>query len=177
MVCRAGPVCPAAGRQQPFSTGRLVPLCRAGACTRRRAALPTTTGVGAGIDAMTSLARRRTLPTTTGVGAGIPDGPGWGAQKGRRPPPRDGVGTAALRLTPWRLRHLRMALWDDWGVRAVRGAGISPAAAGGSFAPCAGRPGALPPGPLRFFEKNRVKLLSFFTRRGAPYRDGGTWSS
>ena len=28
------------------------------------------------------------------------------------------------------LRHLRMALWDDREFRAVRGAGISPAAAG-----------------------------------------------
>ncbi len=40
----------------------------------------------------------------------------------RRPPSttRDGVGTAALRLTPWGLRHLRMALWTI-----------------GDFAPCA----------------------------------------
>ena len=37
------------------------------------------------------------------------------------------------------LRHLRMALWDDGGVRAVRGAGISPAAAGGCFAGCGQR--------------------------------------
>ena len=44
---------------------------------------------------------------------------------------------------------------------ALERLGISPAAAGGSFAPCAGRPGALPPGPLRFFEKNRVKLFMF----------------
>ena len=44
---------------------------------------------------------------------------------------RHGVGTAALRLTPWGLRHLRMALWDAGGV--------SPAAAGGCFAPCAAR--------------------------------------
>ena len=69
---------------------RYVPPCRAGACPRRHAA----------------------LLTTTDVGAGIPDGPGrnavrarqgcralrWGVPKGRRPPPRDGVGTAALRL-------------------------------------------------------------------------------
>ena len=38
--------------------------------------------------------------------------------------------------------------------------GVSPVATGGRFAPCEARPGALPPGPLRFFEKNRVKLLS-----------------
>ena len=102
--------------------------------------------------------RRAALPSTTGVGAGIPDGPGWGAvwarqgcralrwgvQKGRRPTTRDGVGTAALRLTPWGLRHLRMALWDDWVFRAVRGAGISLAAASGYFAPCEARPKALP---------------------------------
>ena len=50
----------------------------------------------------------------------------------KRPPSttRDGVGTAALRHTPRGLRHLRMALWDDGGFRAVRGAGVSPAAAG-----------------------------------------------
>ena len=49
----------------------------------------------------------------------------------KRPPSttRNGVGTAALRLTPWGLRHLRMALWDDGGFRAVRGAGVSLAAA------------------------------------------------
>ena len=49
----------------------------------------------------------------------------------KRPPSttRYGVGTAALRLTPWGLRHLRMALWDDGGFRAVRGAGVSLAAA------------------------------------------------
>ena len=63
--------------------------------------------------------------------------------KGRRPPPADGVGTAALGLTPRGLRHLRMALWDDWGFRplrragfrAVRGAGVSLAAASGEFRP------------------------------------------
>ncbi len=49
---------------------------------------------------------------------------------------RHGVGTAALRLTPWGLRHLRMALWDAGGVsrRARRG----------YFARCDGRPKALP---------------------------------
>ena len=84
----------------------------------------------------------------------------------KRPPSatRDGVGTAALGLTPQGLRHLRMALWDDGGFRPVRGAGVSPAAAGGNFAPCEARPGALPPGPLRFFEKNRVKLLTLGVR-------------
>ena len=72
----------------------------------------------------------------------------------RRPPSatRYGVGPVAL-------RHCRgncaICGWL-WGRL-----GISPAAAGGSFAPCAGRPGALPPGPLRFFEKNRVKLFMF----------------
>ena len=40
-----------------YRTGRYNPPCRAGACPRRCAA----------------------LPTTIGVGAGIPDGPGWGA--------------------------------------------------------------------------------------------------
>ena len=50
----------------------------------------------------------------------------------KRPPSatRDGVGTAALRLTPWGLRPLRRTLWDDGVFRAVRGAGVSPAAAG-----------------------------------------------
>ena len=38
--------------------------------------------------------------------------------------------------------------------------GISRRARRGYFARCGGRPGAPPPGPLRFFEKNRVKLLN-----------------
>ena len=38
-------------------------------------------------------------------------------------------GNGGLRLCRG-LRHLRMALWDDGGFRAVRGAGISPAATG-----------------------------------------------
>ena len=55
---------------------------------------------------------------------------------------------------------------DAWGFRPLRPAGISPRARGGCFARCGGRPGALPPGPLRFFEKNRVKLLTLgFTTR------------
>ena len=33
-------LCAATGRQSPFSTGRLVPLCRAGACPRRRQGVP-----------------------------------------------------------------------------------------------------------------------------------------
>ena len=141
---RAGPVCPAAGRHVPVSAGRWIPPRRAGACPRRRDA-PANIQI---------------------VGAGILDGPGWGAlwarqgcralrwgvQKGRRPPPADGVGTAALRHTPRRLRHLRMAPWTigDFApcaarvFRWLRPAGISPVATGGSFAPCAGRPGALP---------------------------------
>ena len=45
-------------------------------------------------------------------------------KEGRRPPPADGVGTAALGLTPRGLRHLRMALWDDWGFRPLRRAGV-----------------------------------------------------
>ena len=49
---------------------------------------------------------------------------------------------------------------DDWGFRAVCGAGVSLAAASGYFARCGGRPGLCPWTP-RFFEKNRVKLLSF----------------
>ena len=39
------------------------------------------------------------------------------------------------------------------GFRPLRWAGVSLAAASGCFAPCEARPGALPPGPLRFFEK------------------------
>ena len=52
-------------------------------------------------------------------------------------------GDGGLRLCRG-LRHLRMALWDDGGFRAVRGAGVSLAAASGSFARCGGRPEALP---------------------------------
>ena len=183
MERRAGPACPAAGMHLLVSTGRLVPPCRAGACLRRCAA----------------------LPTTTGVGAGIPDGPGWGAvwarqgcralrqccaaphharcgtfqstasavttllhvslfhltlTKGRRPPPADGVGTAALGLTPRRLRHLRMALWTigDFApcaarvFRWLRPAGISPVATGDrGFAP----------GPHNFFVKKLSKNFIF----------------
>ena len=43
--------------------------------------------------------------------------------------------------------------------RPLRRAGVSRRARRGCFAGCGQRPGALPPGPLRFFEKNRVKLL------------------
>ena len=42
-------------------------------------------------------------------------------------------------LTPQGFRHLRMAVWEDREFRAVRGAGVSPAAASGSFARCDGR--------------------------------------
>ena len=76
---------------------------------------------------------------------------GWGLRPSALPgvaPSADGA------LDDWGFRWLRPA-----GFRAVRGAGVSPVATGGSFARCGGRPGALPPGPLRFFEKNRVKLL------------------
>ena len=48
--------------------------------------------------------------------------------------------------------------WDDRGFRPLRRAGVSLAAASGSFAPCAARPGRCPWTP-RFFEKNRVKLF------------------
>ena len=40
---------------------------------------------------------------------------------------------------PRGFRPLRRTVWDDWGVRAVRGAGVSLAAASGSFARCDGR--------------------------------------
>ena len=40
---------------------------------------------------------------------------------------------------PRRFRPLRRTVWDDRGFRAVRGAGVSLAAASGYFAPCAGR--------------------------------------
>ena len=58
-------------------------------------------------------------------------------------------GDGGLRLRRG-LRHLRMALWDAWGV--------SPAAAGGCFAPCAARPGRCPWTP-RFFEKKSSKTF------------------
>ena len=97
---------------------------------------------------------RHTPPTAFNVGAGIPDGPGrqcyagasrmprptdgW-YKKGRRPPPADGVGTAALRHTPRGLRHLRMALWNAGVFRPLRRAGVSRRARRGSFARCDGR--------------------------------------
>ena len=62
------------------------------------------------------------------------------------------AGAAARTMAVGRgLRHLRMALWDDGGFRAVRGAGVSPVATGDrGFAP----------GPQNFFEKKFSK--SFF---------------
>ena len=170
-VRRAGPVCPAAGRHCRFlladgfhpvgrhcrffcaliastpwgwhcrSSARCMLLPReAGACPRRCAATYL-----CGTFSIDRVSGHHTSSLFT-----IP------SYFDKRPPSatRDGVGTAALGLTPQGLRHLRMALWDDGGFRPVRGAGVSPAAAGGNFAPCEARPGALPPGPLQFFEKN-----------------------
>ena len=72
----------------------------------------------------------------------------------KRPPSatRDGVGTAALRLCRgdcaicgWRFRTIGdFARCGGREFRAVRGAGVSLAAASGSFARCGGRPKALP---------------------------------
>ncbi len=161
MERRAGPACPAAGTSHRYPVYRWVPLRRAGACPRRCAA----------------------LPITTGVGAGIPDGPGWGAvwarqgcralrwgvQKGRRPPPRDGVGTAALRLRrgDCAICGWRFGTMGDFApcaarvFRPLRRAGISLAAASDQRL-CLWKP--------RFFEKNRVKLLMF-----GAVRDGGAY--
>ena len=71
-------------------------------------------------------------------------------------------GDGGLRLRRG-LRHLRMALWTLGVLRPLRRAGVSLAAASGNFARCDGRPGLCPWTP-RFFEKNRVKLLSFYSR-------------
>ena len=144
--------------------------------------------------------RRAALPATTGVGAGIPDGPGWGAAsltapdgvrcgrvKDATPYERDGLPCvvcwavtssdavrhkAAVRHPLWGgdgglrlrrgLRHLRMALWTTGVFRAVRGAGVSPVATGGCFAGCGQREfrplrratGALPLDPTIFSRKN-----------------------
>ena len=88
--CRAGPACPAAGTSHQYPVYRWVPLRRAGACPRRRAVLPTTTGVGAGIPDGPRMG--------CGVGASRMPRPTEGRTK--RPPSttRHGVGTAALRL-------------------------------------------------------------------------------
>ena len=93
--------------------------------------------------------RRAALPSTTGVGAGIPDGPGWGAvwarqgcrvlrrgvQKGRRPPPAMGWGRRpygfAVGIAPVATGDL-----GRWG--------SSPRARRGCFARCGQRPKALP---------------------------------
>ena len=71
-------------------------------------------------------------------------------------------GDGGLRLRRG-LRHLRMALWTIGVFRWLRPAGISRRARRGCFARCDGRPGLCPWTP-RFFEKNRVKLLSFYSR-------------
>ena len=92
--CRAGPMCPAAGRHVPFSAGRWVPPRRAGACPRRRWGIPGTLLV---------------------------DGP--------RRPPRGGGGADH---GPWPgIAPSADGALGRWG--------ISPAAAGGCFAPCAAR--------------------------------------
>ena len=126
---------------------------------------------------------RYTPPTAANVGAGIPDGPGRQCYAGasRMPRPTDGwYKKAAVRhpLTGWgrrpcgiRRRDCAICGWrfgtlgcfarcGERVFRAVRGAGVSPVATGGYFAPCAGRPELCLWTP-RFFEKNRVKLLMF----------------
>ena len=85
-----------------------------------------------------------------------------GTQKGRRPPPRMGWGRRPYGFAVGIAPSADGALGRFGVFRPLRRAGISLAAASGYFAPCEARPGALPPGPLRFFEKNRVKLLTFF---------------
>ena len=133
--------------------------------------------------------RRAALPATTGVGAGIPDGPGWDAAWARqgchalrtwtdcpalfvgrvrhrtrydiRPPSatRFGVGTAAFgfagdcAICGWRLGTTgEFAPCAARVFRWLRPAGISPAAAGDrGFAP----------GPHNFFEKKLSKSFRF----------------
>ena len=155
-ACRAGPVCPAAGRHYRFFAGRWVPLRGAALPIFLRADCfhPVGRGLAPAAVPQHYLCGTFSIDRVSGHHASslftIP------SYFDKRPPSatRDGVGTTALGLTPRGLRHLRMALWDDGGFRPVRGAGVSPAAAGGNFAPCEARPGALPPGPLQFFEKN-----------------------
>ena len=139
-------MCPAAGTNCPLPTGRWLPPRRAGACPRRCAA----------------------LPTTTGVGVGILDGPGWGAvwarqgcralrwgdQKGRRLPPAWGWGRRPCGIATG------VAPSADGALGRL---GFSPAAAGDQRL-CLWKP--------RFFEKNRVKL-SFFGLFTTAGRNGG----
>ena len=122
--------------------------------------------------------RRSTTPSTARRHTQVPpyewDGSLFGVRgkrESRRPPPREGWGRRlwGRRKRPRGLRHLRMALWTTGDFarcggrvfRWLRPAGVSRLARRGYFARCGGRPGAPPPGPLRFFEKNRVKLLTF----------------
>ena len=91
-----------------------------------------------------------------------------GTQKGRRPPPAMGWGwrpSASPGIAPSADGAL-----DDWGFRAVRGAGVSLAAASGYFARCGGRPVALPPGPLRFGQRaagwQEVSARNFVSEQG-----------
>ena len=77
---------------------------------------------------------------------------------------------------PHGFRPLRRTVWDDRGFRAVRGAGVSLAAASGYFARCDGRvfrplrraTRALPLDPRIFSRKNSVKAFSFSQKGELP---------
>ena len=104
--------------------------------------------------------RRSTLPSTARRHTQVPpyewDGSLFGGSGETGKPPSttpQGVGMAALGLTPQGFRALRGAVQDAKVFRAVRGAGVSLAAASGCFARCGGRPGLCPWTPEFFREK------------------------
>ena len=77
-----------------------------------------------------------------------PNEMGYRAGETGKPPPTTprGVGTAALgpSETAPEIAPSADGAMDDWEFRPLRRAGVSLAAASGNFAPCAGRPKALP---------------------------------
>ena len=84
------------------------------------------------------------------------DAPSYnGTKEGRRPPPAMGWGRRPSD-SPGIAPSADGAL-DDWGFRPLRRAGVSPRARGDQRL-CLWKP--------RFFEKNRVKLFSFYCETG-----------
>ncbi len=193
MDCRAGPMCPAAGRHVPFSAGRYVPPCRAGACPRRVTwyAFPDSVLVRRGAFAP--------VRGWMGPGTALVDGPrrpprrGGGADHGLWPgiaPSADGalgrwgISPAAAgdqRLCLWTPRFgQRAAGWQEASARnfvSEQGAALQPYwMYGKKLGRSYGAKGPATPADIPVAscptEKNRVKLL-IFTKIGSR----GPWTA